>query len=365
MDQTVTVSGRQYDRIGDLKIGDAEVWWGTTEEPSGEGNRPITYHFDKDLTPYAALLRTPQPFRGGIENFTSDVYTGVYAQTVTLTYYRADRKHPAPDVADHVAGMGHADATPAAPTVHFTAKDLPRNITRAQLEVTLEGHACDEQWFDDVPDEVSAKYPAAGMCGHGPYREANFAIDGTAMRLGVHLPAHLLRRHRPAAVAADRGDRHVQPARRDLRRHAVRGQARRRRRARPVVHRAGHRRRMDGRAHLAALHRRPRRADVRRAHPGRRRGGAGPADDGEGHRRMASTRRSPRSAATSPRATSTRRRGAFTPASSAPATTATATTSPAAASPSTSSRPTRASRPRRPLWTAGCGLRTGTPGPTR
>ena len=63
--------------------------------------------------------------------------------------------------------------------MHFTAKDLPRNITRAYLEVTLEGHACDEQWFDDVPDEVSAKYPAAGLCGKGPYREANFAIDGT------------------------------------------------------------------------------------------------------------------------------------------------------------------------------------------
>ncbi|MCR6489025.1 hypothetical protein M8542_39975 [Amycolatopsis sp. OK19-0408] len=179
LDQTVTVSGRQYDRIGDLRIGQTEVWWGTTEEPSGEGTRPITYHFDKDLTPYAVLLRTPQPFHGGIENYNSPIYTGVYAQTVTLTYYQADRKHPAPETADHVAGFGHVDATPAAPTVHFTAKDLPRNITRAYLEVTLEGHACDEQWFDDVPDAVSAKYPAAGLCGKGPYREANFAIDGT------------------------------------------------------------------------------------------------------------------------------------------------------------------------------------------
>jgi hypothetical protein len=180
MDQTVTVSGRQYDRIGDLRIGGAEVWWGTTEEPSGEGRRPITYHFDKDLTPYAALLRTPQPFHGGVENYTSPVYTGVYAQTVTLTYYQADRRHPAPETPDRVAGFGSAAATPAAPAVHFTARDLPRNTTRAYLEVTLEGHACDEQWFDDVPDAVAAKYPAAGLCGKGPYREANFAIDGTA-----------------------------------------------------------------------------------------------------------------------------------------------------------------------------------------
>ena len=41
LDQTVTVSGRQFDRIGDLQIGGTEVWWGTTEEPSGEGKRPI------------------------------------------------------------------------------------------------------------------------------------------------------------------------------------------------------------------------------------------------------------------------------------------------------------------------------------
>nr|WP_199199371.1 peptide-N4-asparagine amidase [Amycolatopsis sp. CA-128772] len=188
MDQTVTVQGRQYDRIGDLRIGGTEVWWGTTEEPSGEGRRPITYHFAKDLTPYSALLRTPQPFHGGIENYNSAVYTGVYAQTVTLTYYQADRKHPAAAAPDHVAGFGHADATPAAPTVHFTAQGLPRNITRAYLEVTLEGHACDEQWFDDVPDAVAAKYPAAGLCGKGPYREANFAIDGVSAGSAVTFP---------------------------------------------------------------------------------------------------------------------------------------------------------------------------------
>ncbi|HKN53152.1 MAG TPA: peptide-N4-asparagine amidase, partial [Amycolatopsis sp.] len=178
LDQTVTVSGRQFDRIGDLQIGGTEVWWGTTEEPSGEGKRPITYHFDKDVTQFTSLLRTPQPFRGGIENFNSPIYTGVYAQTVTLTYYQADRTHPAPATPDRVAGFIHADATPAAPTVHFSAKDLPRNITRAYLEVVLEGHACDEQWFDDVPDEIAAKYPSAGLCGHGPYREANIALDG-------------------------------------------------------------------------------------------------------------------------------------------------------------------------------------------
>jgi hypothetical protein len=190
LDETITVSGRQYDRIGDLTIGGAEVYWGTTEEPSGQGTKAITYHFDKDLTRYSALLRTPQPFRGGIGNYLSAIYTGNYEQTVTLTYYQADRRNPAPEVADRVVGFPHQDANPGQDTVHFKLEDLPRNITRAYLEVTLEGGACDEQWFDDVPDDVAAKYPGAGLCGHGPFREANAALDGTPVA-GVHTFPHI------------------------------------------------------------------------------------------------------------------------------------------------------------------------------
>jgi hypothetical protein len=190
LDETVMVSGRQYDRIGDLTIGGAEVYWGTTEEPSGEGKRPITYHFDKDLTPYSALLRTPQPFKGGIVNFQSSIYTGNYAQTVTLTYYQADRWNPAPQVADRVAGFPHQDANPSQATVHFPVSGLPRNITHAYLEVTLEGGGCDEQWFDDVPDDVSARFPAAGLCGHGPFREADVALDGVPVA-GVQTFPHI------------------------------------------------------------------------------------------------------------------------------------------------------------------------------
>ena len=177
MTQTISVSGRQYDRVGSLQIGGTDVYWGTTEEPSGP--TPTTYTIKKDLTEYSALLRTPQPYHGGIGNYMSDVYTGNYVQTVTLTYYRADRAHPAPVTPDQVVGLGDSGLSPGTPTVHKTLSGLPRNITRAYLEVTLEGAGCDEQWFDDVPDSVSAAYPDAGLCGHGPYREADIALDGT------------------------------------------------------------------------------------------------------------------------------------------------------------------------------------------
>lgn len=176
LDWTTSVSGRQFDRSGSLDVGTTQVYFGTTYEPDPAG---ITYHFAKDITEYASLFATPQPFNGGIVNFTNSEDTGVYVQTVTITFYQADHADPAPSEPDAVAGLSGNDANPGAPTVHLTAANLPRNITRALLEVSIKGNGCDEQWFTDVPDDVSAQFPSAGLCGKGPYREIDAAIDGT------------------------------------------------------------------------------------------------------------------------------------------------------------------------------------------
>ena len=175
LDETISVSGRQYDRVASLAVGGTTVYYGTTQEPSGAV--PITYHVAKDITAYSALLRSPQPFSGGIENYTSSVYTGVYDQTVSITYYQADRRHPAAAAPDDVVGFA-SSVSSGSDTVHFGLSNLPRNITRAVLSLTLKGNGCDEQWFSSVPDDVAAKYPSAGMCPHGPFREANVALDG-------------------------------------------------------------------------------------------------------------------------------------------------------------------------------------------
>lgn len=177
LDYTSKVSGRQFDRSGTLDIGGINVWFGTTQEPSGPNT--TTFNFSKDITDYASLLTTPQPFTGGFGNYTSEVYTGVYSQTVTVTYYRTGKGFPAVRTPDKVVAVPVSDLTPGSPSSTATLTGLPRNITAAQLRVTLKGNGCDEQWFTTVPNEVAAQFPGAGMCGHGSFREAIVSVDGT------------------------------------------------------------------------------------------------------------------------------------------------------------------------------------------
>ena len=188
LDWSGSVAGRQYDRLAGVWIGGAEVLRTSTPEPDDDG---ITWHVDKDITSFTPLLRGSQPLVADLGNIVDSTYTGVYHMTLTLTYYTADRRHPAPRVADQVVPLS-GDSSPgwyslspggsASKSVVF-----PRNLVNARLEVYARGGGCDEQWFDAVPSDLAATSPDY-LCGGGPYREVQVAVDGKPAGLAQPYP---------------------------------------------------------------------------------------------------------------------------------------------------------------------------------
>ncbi|NEA72047.1 peptide-N4-asparagine amidase A [Streptomyces sp. SID13588] len=176
------VAGRQYDRLGYLRIGGVEVLDTSTPEPSPEG---IAWKVEKDVTRYAAALRGPQPVEMLIGNVVNDTYTGVIDVKVSLTFYPArgagggDPAGAAPDQVLTLAGS-HSEGT-------ALVGDLttPRNSERIVAEVyaTGSGGGCEEFWYLAVPADV----PYSCQAG-GPYREVQLRVDGQLAGIAAPFP---------------------------------------------------------------------------------------------------------------------------------------------------------------------------------
>lgn len=173
--------GRQYDRLAGMWIGGAEVLRTSTPEPDPSG---ITWHFDRDVTEFSPLLHGPQPVVLDLGNVVNQTYTGSYDITVTITYYRADAAHPAPQQADTVIPLsanaqqvGWQDLGPGK-NFHSTVT-VPANTARLTAEVYARGGGpCEEFWWAGLPDELAARDPNHQLCGGGDYREVQVVIDG-------------------------------------------------------------------------------------------------------------------------------------------------------------------------------------------
>lgn len=190
LDWSGSVKGRQYDRLAAVFVGGAEVFRTSTAEPDDDG---ISWHVAKDITEFAPLLKDPQKLQLELGNVVNDTYTGVYHVKLTITYYRADGRHPAATTADRIVPLGNTASTDA-PWLSVgkggsTSTDVtfPRNLTGARLQVYARGGGCDEQWFDAVPSDLAATAPDY-LCGGGPYREVQITVDGRPAGLAQPYP---------------------------------------------------------------------------------------------------------------------------------------------------------------------------------
>jgi hypothetical protein len=172
-------AGRQFDRTATLWIGGVNVYFGTTAEPSRKVAR--AWHIERDLTEYAALLRSSSPGRAELGNTVDGRYTSSLFGTAELAFYPAEDDDAEHAVADVVLPLS---ASPTGGTVGLgnpsdelaATFQLPTNVEKAYLDVVLQHQgANDEFWYTCVPDALTGPLQS---CAGTAFREGQLSIDG-------------------------------------------------------------------------------------------------------------------------------------------------------------------------------------------
>jgi hypothetical protein len=172
-------AGRQFDRTAEIWIGGVNVYFGTTSEPSGAVAR--SWHIERDLTDYSALLNTTQNGRVDLGNLVNSTFTSTLFGTATLQFYPQAHHQDAPHTADLVLPLA---SDPTGGTAFLSTSNstlaktftLPKNVEQAFLDIVAESQSGDEFWYTCVPDDVANELQS---CGGGAFRESQVSIDGT------------------------------------------------------------------------------------------------------------------------------------------------------------------------------------------
>lgn len=183
---TVLSSGRQFDRLALMYLGDIEVFRTSTAEPTSTG---IEWTYRKDMTPYLSLWKQPQKLIFDLGNLVDETYTGTFNTTLTATFWDVAESEP-PRVADVVLpiskgrsgvgeGQGSAFTLPGDDAVVDLA--LPRGTDRAIVSISACGQATEEFWYSNVlseDTETFANTTTGSLYGGSSFREVQLLIDG-------------------------------------------------------------------------------------------------------------------------------------------------------------------------------------------
>jgi hypothetical protein len=170
--------GVQYDRTANFWIGGANIYFGTTAEPSPQLGPH--WHVESDLTDYSPLFTSAQDGQADIGNLVNGTYTGIIYASATLEFYPLNPKEKPPTTFDAVLPLS---AGPDGGTVALTSGTsqlaetftLPTNIVGAYLDVFAQSQNDDEFWYTCVPNNVSSELES---CGNTAFREGEVTIDG-------------------------------------------------------------------------------------------------------------------------------------------------------------------------------------------
>lgn len=173
--------GRQFDRTAVIAIGGANLYFGTTQEPSAAV--APRWRVERDVTEYASLFAQAQPGMVHLGTIVDSYYTGVITSSARLVFYAAQEPQApaATQVADRVVALS-SDPVKGGPgfLADGNAKlavsvTLPRNVERVYADVIAQPQSSDEFFWSCVPDSLAATLQ---NCGGGTWREAWLTIDG-------------------------------------------------------------------------------------------------------------------------------------------------------------------------------------------
>lgn len=173
-------AGRQFDRTGVVWLNQVPIYFGTTQEPSA--TVAPSWHVERDLSDYAALLAAPHDGRVELGNIVNGIYTGIIHGSATLYFYpsddpaETDQIRPRPDQVLPMNPNGMAYLYKTTDQLATTFSALPKNIERAFLDLYTQSQNQDEFWFFNLPDDIA---PVFQDYGSTSFREAEISIDGT------------------------------------------------------------------------------------------------------------------------------------------------------------------------------------------
>lgn len=186
-------AGRQYDRTATIGLKGANIYFGTTEEPSQSAG--ASWQVERDLTGYSALLRNAGTGQVTINNVVDATHREPIFASARILFYPAGDGVPAPAVPAAVLPLNLPDGQPAnvQTGADVLARSLvfPRNTRAVFIDVTAQPQFHDEFYYLCLPEPFrqptakfallhsfldSPKTPIA--CGGGSFREVEVIVDG-------------------------------------------------------------------------------------------------------------------------------------------------------------------------------------------
>ncbi|MER7560226.1 peptide-N4-asparagine amidase [Nocardioides sp. NPDC126508] len=177
------VAGRQYDRLGQIRLGGVPIFKTSTPEPSADG---IEWTVEKDLTSYTDLLSRPGEVEMDLGNVVNDTYTGVLDVQVDLTFYTTSAKWPAPSRNPETVQALDAVTTGGGATTGSLT--VPANTEKLVAEVyaTGSGGGCEEFWYTAAPTTSPDDYWCKAE--QDPWREVQVYVDGELAGIATPYP---------------------------------------------------------------------------------------------------------------------------------------------------------------------------------